>query len=134
MRQLNVRNVDDGLWREVKLRAADEGISVGAMRNRILAAWADQKPGIIPEEARRRAHAGRGIMADIAPGVDSLAILKELRDIDRNEKKSCSSVSRPRKSECQSPPAFWTRRPCWRSSGSSRAEPWSRRPSQPARP
>ncbi|HVA23893.1 MAG TPA: hypothetical protein VMW62_05815 [Chloroflexota bacterium] len=65
MNQLNVRNVDESLWQEVKVRAANNGVPVGELLNRIIADWLADHREITREEARRRAERGCGILRDI---------------------------------------------------------------------
>lgn len=82
MHQLNVRNVDDALWRELKRRAAATGTSMGDLLNDILRDWLAEHQECPPPDARERAYSGVGILKDLAPGVSLIDDLFEMRRLD----------------------------------------------------
>ena len=84
MEQLNVRNVDNALWQEVKRSAAASGRTVGDMLNEILADWALRKSSGPPADARERAQKAMGLFKDLGGGPTSgTDFLHKLREIDR---------------------------------------------------
>ena len=82
MEQLNVRNIDDALWAEVKRRAREAGLSAGECLNRILAEWIDRQGHTAADDARQRAARGRGILKDLAPGASFTRDLHALRQLE----------------------------------------------------
>ena len=89
MQQLNVRNIDDALWREVKQRAVQAGVSVGELLNRILAEWLEGHKNLPPADARERARRGRGMLAHLASGTSFTDELHRMRreDFEREERR-----------------------------------------------
>jgi predicted amidophosphoribosyltransferase len=83
MHQLNVRNVDEALWDEVKQRAQRMHVPVGTLLNSILREWVHQHQAGLPADARERARRGMGIMKDLAPGVSLVDDVLEMRRLDR---------------------------------------------------
>jgi plasmid stability protein len=81
MNQLNVRNVDDDLWRELKQRAVQSGTSVGELLNRILSDWLGRQD-TAPADARERARRGRGILSEVPQSVSLTEQLHSLRQAD----------------------------------------------------
>jgi plasmid stability protein len=88
MNQLNIRNVDERLWCQVKARAAAANQPVGELLNRILEEWLDSQNNKPPADALERARKARGILADLAPGVSFVEELFKMRreDVEKEER------------------------------------------------
>ena len=83
MQQLNVRNVDDALWDEVRQRAQRMHMPVGKLLNSILREWVDTHQSVPSADAWERAGRLRGMLSDLAPGVSAVEDLFEMRRLDR---------------------------------------------------
>ena len=84
MQQLNVRNVNDELWRAVKESAQASGRPVGELLNDILAEWLIRRTSGPPPDAAERAQRSRGILRHLVdPKRTGLEELRELRELDR---------------------------------------------------
>jgi hypothetical protein len=66
--QLNVRNVDERVWRRVRQEAARQGVPCGRLLNRILWMWAAGLDALSAEDRAARAARANGIFKDVAPG------------------------------------------------------------------
>ncbi|HLG74361.1 MAG TPA: hypothetical protein VK009_28415 [Chloroflexota bacterium] len=68
MNQLNVRNVDEALWREFRARATKRGIPAGDLLNEALQDWLGRDPAAShPADAAERTRRVRGIWSDRKP-------------------------------------------------------------------
>ena len=92
--QLNVRNVDETLWREVKRHAAKKGQPVGELLNKILADWLANQRSAPPADAAERARRGLGMLARLAPGFSATEELRRVRDNDVRRENELFEISR----------------------------------------
>jgi plasmid stability protein len=69
MNQLNVRNVDEALWREFRARATRRGVSAGDLLNEALRDWlgGDLSAAARPPDAAERTGRIRGMWKDRRP-------------------------------------------------------------------